>query len=132
MQLTRREFAAATAGGLSLFSFGAMAAVPRGDVVRHAHLELPAGPYPHETLSTLVAHAAQAAGYGEPQSWSALGVPEDASVFSTAFVLTLRFPGERLLVVRASQQHAGTPALTLRGQRSATELRYSATEKTFR
>ena len=38
---------------------------------------------------------------------------------------------KRLLNVRASQLHRGTPELTLRGQRTSTELRYSQVDGIF-
>lgn len=133
MHLTRREFAsttvaAATAGGLSLFSWQATLAVSV-EPVRHAHLELPAGPYTRAELSKRIASAAQATGYAEPVSVTALGTELTAETFPAQFALTLCFPSGTI-VVRASQRtHA--PELTLRGQHTCTELRYSECDETF-
>lgn len=123
MQLTRREFAAATAGGLSLFSFAAAPAVA-DETIRHAHLELPAGPYARAEISRLVACAADVAGLPAPDAITALGTRPEAAEFPKTFVLTLQFSGTAL-VVRASQQHVGAPELTLRGKHFAFDLRYS-------
>lgn len=130
MQLTRREFASTTAGGLSLFSWGTNAAAIARETVRHAHLELPAGPYSRTELSRLTAAAAHAAGYANPTSATALGAELTAEAFPAQFALTLHFPGATL-VVRASR-NASTPELTLRGKRETIELRYMADDEAFR
>ncbi len=131
MQLTRREFAAATAGGLSLFSWPAVARAAAAEPVRHAHLELPAGPYTRTELSKLIACAAEAAGYAEPLAINALGVKVSSADYPATFALTIQFPEARVLNIRASQLHAGVPELTLRGQRTSTELRYSQVDGIF-
>ncbi len=129
MSLTRREFAMATASGLSLFSFTANAR--RDDLtlhtgsLRHAHLELPCGPYTRAIVAHIVSRAADAIGLPVPESATALGTSLRAERLPAAFVLTCVYPGGLRLIVRASNLHLGVPELTLRGQRSDLELRYS-------
>ncbi len=121
MELTRREFAAATAGGLSLFSFGAGAVAPPVGDVRHVHLELPAGPYTRAELAGTIADVAGALGLPAPESATALGTTLRAETYPAEFALSLRYPDEVRVVVRATRTHTGSPQLTLRGDRGTTD-----------
>ena len=135
MSLTRREFVMASASGLSLFSFTANARCDyftfHTDSLRHAHLELPSGPYTRATLAHIVSRAADAAGLSAPESATALGVTLQTDPFPATFVLTCIYPGDLRLNVRASNIHQGSPELTLRGQRSDLDLHYSIESDDF-
>lgn len=124
MNLTRREFAAATAGGLSLFSFVATADRPRADRVRHAHAELPAGPYPREVLARIVAQAGGVLGLSAPESATVLGAALHDVTFPAEFALTLVYPEGLGMVIRASRAHTGAPELTVRGDRGRIDYRF--------
>ncbi len=130
MQLTRREFAAATAGGLSLFSFAARAYASPSPLagmaagvggLRHIHLELPAGPYTRAALSRIVSGVAESLRLPASESASALGTAFDAETFPAEFALSVRYPQNVRLVIRATRAHSGTPQLTLRGSHGTTE-----------
>ncbi len=121
MQLTRREFAAATAGGLSLFSFAARASTPGLGDLRHIHIELPAGPYDRGEVSRLVSEVVASLGLPAPESASALGTALEAGIFPAEFALSVRYPQNVRLVIRATRAYSGTPQLTLRGSLGTTE-----------
>lgn len=117
MELTRREFAAATAGGLSVFSYVARANVSRAESIRYAHMELPAGPYSREALARIVAAAGDVLGLSAPESATALGAAVHDETFPAEFALTLVYPDGIRMMVRVSKAHITVPELTVRGDR---------------
>lgn len=136
MSLTRREFAMATASGLSLFSFSATAHIAHPisptAALRHAHLELPAGPYTRASLSHLISRAADAIGLPAPDSATALGTSLSADLFPLAFALSCVYHSGLRFNVRASTLHGGTPELTLRGEVADLTLHFSTAHDAFR
>ena len=123
MQLTRREFAAATASGLSLFSFAGAAEAPRADRIRYAHLELPMGPYSREALARIVARAGETLGLSAPESATALGATIHDVTFPAEFALTLMYPEGLRMMVRASKAYTAAPGLTVRADHRTMDYR---------
>jgi len=128
MKLTRREFAAAAAGGLSplLFPRPARAANPVAHLgaIRYAHLELPAGPYPRREIAQLASEAASSLGFPAPAEITVLGPKIAAEHYPETFALTCIYPDGKRLAIRATPSHTGAPELTVRGQRNSLDLRY--------
>jgi hypothetical protein len=130
MHLTRREFAAATAGGLSLFVFGpVLASTPARSIsalgpVRHAHIELPAGPYTRAEVARIAARAAALMGRPAPETITLLGNADTPGSLPTNFAMTCTYTDGCKLVIRATTSHTGDAELTIQGQRNRLDLRY--------